>query len=94
MKHILSERSVYLGQIEFKLLIIPENQRFYLWIYIRQNTNSINNYNIKRKQTKQNLKILSGNWTILQESFQPLFKQAGIQWPVCNSYHISKSQPL
>lgn len=94
MKHILSERSFYLGQIEFKLLIIPENKRFYLWIYIHQNTNSINNYNIKRKQTKQNPETLSGNWTTVQENFQRLFKQVGIQWLVYNSYHISKSQPL
>lgn len=94
MKRILCERLVYLEHFEFKLLIISENTRFDLWIYIHQNTNSINNDNIKRKETKQNLETLSGNWTILQENFQTLFKQIGIQWLFCNSYHISKSQPL
>lgn len=34
MKDILSERPVHLGQIEFELLVIPENKRFFLWIYL------------------------------------------------------------
>lgn len=56
MKHILSERSVYLGQIEFELLIISENKIFYLWSYL---SNTIKNYNIERKWTLKSHETLS-----------------------------------